>query len=104
MLCLESNISAFGILVGLDIKYFARFRIDEVLVFVDEDLVPTTVGLPDSKVAIARLHVPRPLGVFNRFDCSRLIIKIPFLGVEAILSFEDNVVAKDIKISSTWKQ
>ena len=42
VLCVESNISAFGILVGLDIKYFASLRIDEVLVFVDEDLVPMT--------------------------------------------------------------
>jgi len=51
----HSNILAFGILMGLNIKYFARFRIDEVLVFVNVDLVPTTVGLPDSKVAIIRL-------------------------------------------------
>jgi len=96
---------SFLIFATSNIKNFIVRPIDELFIFVLENLEPSGVGAPDLHVvgSSSTLDVPG-LVVVSGSDSQRLLVEVPDLGSSAISCLDDHVsVVDQVKVSVVWE-
>jgi len=96
---------SFLIFATSNIKNFIVRPIDELFIFVLENLEPSGVGAPDLHVVgfSSTLDVPG-LVVVSGSDGQRLLVEVPDLGLSTVWCFDDHVsVVDQVKISVVRK-
>jgi hypothetical protein len=99
---INTNCLAFNIFSSFDIEYFAALPVDELVVFILENLEPSRVSAPDLHVvgSSSALDVPR-LVVQSCSNGQGLLVEVPDLGLSSISCLDDHVsVVDQVKESS----
>lgn len=102
----DLNIVSFFISTTCNIKLFVVVYIVESTFFCVpfENLEPSRVGVISLHIGWSSsiLDVPRPTPMLIGFNGLGLVIKVPLLRFESILSLNDHVATNQIKISVAW--